>query len=303
MALTYRNIEQIQILAQFKSFAKASRHLHLSQPALSRSISNVEEQLGVRIFDRRHNNVTPTLFGKHILEKGIPILQELRLLQRDLHLLRDNQAGEIHIGCGPFPAEMFIGDALARFHSTYPKLDLHVTVDKTPQLLRSLRERSLDLFVADTRMILHEDDLEIVNLKQHQAFFCCSSNHHLSTIETVEVKDVLEYPLATMWLPTSVIATLHKIYGISSPELTDLPCSVIKCDNFSILLKIISSTNAIGISSEEIIDKFYHKERIKLLPITIPEFMTHYGIVSLKGCTQPPAIENLNRCIQKAADD
>lgn len=302
MILTYRHLEQIKALADFKSFAKASRYLHLSQPALSRSISTLEAQLEVKLFDRHHNNVSPTLFGKYILEKGILLLQEMKLLHRDLHLLRDNQAGEIHIGSGPFPAEIFIGDALAEFHSNYPKINIHMAVDMTPQLLRSLRERVLDLFVADTRMIMQEEDLEIVDLDQRQTYFCCNKNHPLFDKKRVGVKEILEYPLATMWLPKSVLTMLRKISEINFSEITDFPCGVIKCDNFSILFKIISSTNAVGISCEEVINKSYYKDGIKTLPIVLPEFITHYGIVSLKGCTQPPAIEFLNQCIIASAE-
>jgi DNA-binding transcriptional LysR family regulator len=301
MILTYRHLEQIQALAAFKSFARASRHLHLSQPALSRSIATLEAQLEVKLFDRHHNNISPTLFGKYILEKGVLLLQEMKLLHRDLRLLRDNQAGEIHIGSGPFPAEMFIGDALAEFHSTYPKLNIHVTVDMTPKLLRSLRERMLDLFVSDTRMIMQETDLEMVSLKQRQAYFCCRKDHPLTVMKGIGVEEVFEYPLATMWLPESVVAMLRKISGANLSEITDLPHGVIKCDNFGILLRIISATNAIGISCEEVISKSCYGGDIIFLPIRLPEFMTHYGIVSLKGCTRPPAMAFLNQCIVSSA--
>lgn len=303
MILTYRHLEQIQALARYKSFAKASRSLHLSQPALSRSISTLEDQLEVKLFDRHHNNVAPTLFGNYILDKGVLLLQEMKLLHRDLRLLRDNQAGEIHVGSGPFPAEMFIGDALAEFHSTYPYLNIHVTVDMTPQLLHALRERTLDLFVSDTRMIMQEADLEMVSLKQRQAYFCCNKNHPLSVLKGVGVKEVLDYPLATMWLPESVVAMLRNLSGANLSEITELPHGVIKCDNFGILLRIISTTNAIGISCEEVVNKSYYGGDIQFLPIRLPEFMTHYGIVSLKGCTQPPAMAFLNRCIVSSAGE
>lgn len=303
MITSYRHLEQIKTLAELKSFAKASRHLHLSQPALSRSILNLENQLGVKLFDRRHNNVTPTLFGKFLLERASGLLQEFKLLNRDLHLLRDNQAGEIHIGCGPFPAEMFIGDAVAEFHSTYPKLDIHITVDMTPKLVESLRKRALDVFVADTRMILEEDDLEITNLRQRRAYFCCKKDHPLTNKEKISLHDVLTYPLATMWLPTAVVSMLRNMSGINLSEITDWPCGVIKCDNFSILWNIVNATNALTISNAEIVNKSRFRDNFTFLPLILPEFVTHFGIVSLKNCTQPPAIEYLQQCVSEAAEN
>ena len=301
MVTNYRHLEQIKTLAALKSFAKASRQLNLSQPALSRSILNLEDQLGVKLFDRQHNNVTPTVFGKFLVDRGEYLLQELKLLNRDLHLLRDNQAGEIHLGCGPFPAEIFIGEAVAKFHSTYPKLDIHITVDMTPRLLTSLRERTLDVFVADTRMIL-EEDLEITHVKQKRAYFCCSQKHPLAKKKNISLQDILAYPLATMWLPPAVISMLNNIAGINLSDITDWPCGAIKCDNFSILLNIVNATNAITISTEAVINKSRFKDSFTFLPLILPEFVTHFGIVSLKNCTLPPAIEALHQCLKDAAE-
>lgn len=302
MDLTYRHIEQIKMLHQVKSFARASRLLNLSQPALSRSISNLEERLGVRLFDRKHNDVTPTLFGRYILDKGENLLQELKLLNRDLHLLRDNQIGEIHVGCGPFPAEMFIGQALATFHGRYPKLDLQVRVGMTPELLGLLRERSLDVFVADTRTIEQEKDLEIRLFPQIQTYFCCSKKHPLCKMNDLSVKDVCQYPLAVMWFPESIFLMLEKLSGIKMVASSELPCGIIRCDNFTILLDIIDSTDAVGIACPQVIDKSGHKDQIHFLPMRFPEFMTQYGAVSLKGHTPPPAIDFLTQCMEDAAE-
>lgn len=164
MTITLRHLEQIEALTKFKSFAKAASHLHISQPALSRSISVLEDHLGIKIFDRLPGNISLTVFGKRIIQKGNLVLQDMRVLQRDLNLLREIQTGEINIGCGPFTAETFIGEALAAFHVTYPNINVKVTVDMTPQLLPLLKSRTLDLFVAETRGILHEQNLDIIPL-------------------------------------------------------------------------------------------------------------------------------------------
>jgi DNA-binding transcriptional LysR family regulator len=74
MKTTFRRLRQIEVLAQRCNFAKAAKELHISQPALSRSISSPEEQLEVQLFDRSKREVVATMFGRHLLERGKPVL-------------------------------------------------------------------------------------------------------------------------------------------------------------------------------------------------------------------------------------
>lgn len=301
MTITLRHLQQIEVLAKLRSFAKASRHLGLSQPALSRSISTLEDQLEVKIFDRIHGNISLTVFGRHIIQKGSLVLQEMRVLQRDLNLLRETQAGEINIGCGPFPAQTFIGNALATFHSTHSNIDVNVTVDKTPRLLTLLRDRKLDLFVAETRVILDVQDLDIVSLEQQQGYFCCRTNHPLASLQTLHIQEILNFPIAVMWLPDDIILLLNELSGMRLSKMGDLAAGVIQCDNFEILSKIISTTDAIGIMTERVINRSYYREAITLLPLTLSGLKTHYSIVKNKRYSQPPAVELLHWNIIEAA--
>lgn len=302
MTITIRHLEQIEALTRFNSFAKAARHLHISQPALSRSISVLENQLGVKIFDRLPGNLLLTVFGQRILQKGNLILQDVRVLHRDLDLLREIQTGEINIGCGPFTAETFIGEALAAFHVTHPNINVQVTVDMTPQLLPLLKGRTLDLFVAETRDILTVQDLDITPLNQQQGHFCCRTGHPLSSKQTLTVREILNFPMAVMWLPDAFISLLNKTSGMSLSNMSDFPHGVIQCNNFKILFDIISSTDAIGITSQRVLDKTFHKNTITLLKQTLIDFQTHYGIVKNNRCSQPPAVDLLELNIIEAAE-
>lgn len=303
MILTYKHLEQIENIASLKSFAKASKKLHISQPALSRSISNLEAQLGVQLFDRRHNDVAPTSYGRYIVEKGGSLILGLKMLERDLGLLKENPAGGIQIGCSPIVAELFMGEALSRFNELYPLVDLHVTVGCTQDLLPKLRERSIDLMISDMRMLSREKDLEIIDMKQRQAYFCCNKDHPLLIDKSVGIKEILKYPFVVMELPKKVVEQMSKLTGEQLNDVTDLPTGVIKCDNFNILHSIISSTNAIGISIDGLIETSHFKHNLRLITsVKLDEFITSYGVITLKGYSQPPAIEVFSKCIVEAAD-
>ncbi|MCK5069613.1 MAG: LysR family transcriptional regulator [Desulfocapsa sp.] len=302
MDLTFRHLQQIQILAKRGNFAKAAQELHISQPALSRSLASLEKQLGMKLFDRSKREVVTTVFGEHLLQRGKPVLQEMQLLERDLHLLQSMEAGELVIGSGPFPAESLLGKAVARFSKTYPKVNVRIILDRTPNLLTRLHKRELDIFVADTRVISDTSDLDITPLPQQQGYFCCRHDHPLTQKEQLEMKDIFTYPLAVMWFPKVLLNALAKIAGLHINDITDLPCAVLQCDYLKVLFDIIGDSDATGLITRPLLNNNL-QQQLALLPLTIPVLTTHYGLVTLSRYSQPPVVQIFHDYLVEAEEE
>lgn len=290
MEITFRHLHQIQALVKNGSFAKAAQELNISQPALSRSISSLERQLEVQLFDRSKREVVPTLFGKHLLERGRPVLQEMVLMERDLNLLHDMESGELIIGSGPFPAEISIGKSVARFSRNHPKVNIRILIDRAPALLTRLRRRELDIFVADTRTIRDTSGLEIIPLPKQQGYFCCRPRHPLTRVKQLKMADIFSYPLAIMWFPKAILLSLARGANLQLNSFDDFPCAVLECDYLKVLFDIISNSDATGLITRHI-QNFPREQQLALLPLTVPELNTHYGMVSLSNYSQPPALK------------
>jgi len=294
MDITFRHLQQIKSLARLGSFAKTAQALNISQPALSRSISLLESRLGVQLFDRSNREVVPTLFGEHLLQRGQPVLQEMLMMERDLHLLQGMESGELVIGSGPLPAEISLGKAVARFNRNYPKVNVRIILDRTPNLLSRLRNRELDIFVADTRIIKDMSDLEITLLPQQQGHFCCRYGHPLTKKKQIKVKDIFSYPLAVMWFPRVLLSTLARTAGLQLNDVTDLPCAVLQCDYLKVLFDIISDSDATGLITRSLLNPTLQQQLV-LLPLSVPELNTHYGLVTLARYSQPPVVQMFQR--------
>lgn len=302
MDITFRHLQQIKILARQSNFAKAAQELNISQPALSRSISSLEKQLGVQLFDRSNRDVVCTIFGKHLLQRGKPVLQEMQLLKRDLHLLQSMESGELVIGSGPFPAEISLGRAVACFSKTYPKVNVRIILDRTPNLLTRLHRRELDIFVADTRVISDTSDLDITPLPQQQGYFCCRHSHPLTQKKQLEMKDIFTYPLAVMWFPKEILGKLARIAGLQINDMTDLPCAVLQCDYLKVLFDIIGDSDATGLTTRSLLNNNL-QQQLALLPLTIPELTTHYGLVTLSRYSQPPVVQIFHDYMVEAEEE
>ena len=291
MKITLRHLQLIEAIGDTQNFARAAQKLNISQPALSRAVSTLEEQLGCKLFDRSRKGVTPTVFGKFLLKRGGPILQDVSIVERDLNQLQGLESGEMVIGSGPLPAEVSLGKAVARFSRNYPKINVQIIVDRTPNLLTVLHNRELDLFVADTRMLKDKSELDITMLPQQQGYFCCRRGHPLTEKTDPTVKDVFSYPLATMWFPEALLNVLARSIGLQLDSIKDLPCAVLQCDYLKVLSDIVAESDAVGLITRPILNCSIHKQQLVLLPISTPELNSHYGLINLTRYSQSPVVQ------------
>jgi len=144
--LKLHELEVLLEVAQAGSMAKAAAQLALSEPAVSRSISDMENTLGVSLFDRSSKGVEPTRYGRALIKRGVAVFDELRQGIREIEAIKDPTMGEVHIGATSTIAEVgIVAAVIGQMSQKYPRINFHV-VEATPEwLFHKLRERSLDL--------------------------------------------------------------------------------------------------------------------------------------------------------------
>src|SRR5262249_21350651 len=134
-------------VAQHGSMAKAANELAVSHPVISRSISELEHALGVRLLERNPQGVELTEFGRAILNRSHAAFDELRKGVKDTDLLADPTAGEVRIGStGPLAAS-FVSSIVERLHRRYPRMAFHLATADAASLQRDLDERRFDVLI------------------------------------------------------------------------------------------------------------------------------------------------------------
>ena len=110
----------IVAVADRRSFIRAAEQVHLSQPALTRSIQAAEAELGLQLFDRGTQEVVPTPAGEFIVARARQLVFNSRCLERDVELYRSRELGDTAFGVGPFPAATFLAPLLAAMRREFP---------------------------------------------------------------------------------------------------------------------------------------------------------------------------------------
>src|SRR5262249_2577125 len=143
-----QDLHVLMTVMQAGSMGKAAQRLNISQPAISRSIAELEHALGVRLLDRHRQGIEPTEFGRALLDCGVAVFDDLRQGVKKIEFLADPVAGEVRIGSTLSLAASFVFAVIDRLSRRYPRIVFHVVPAWAETLHRELSERNVDLLIA-----------------------------------------------------------------------------------------------------------------------------------------------------------
>ena len=156
--LRLKDLHTLQTVAEVGSMAKASERLALSQPAISKAISDMEQTFGAPLLNRTSRGVELTQSGHLLVGRARIIFDEIRQGVSDIEQISDPTQGEVRIGTTE-PMTVVVSEIIGRLVRKYPRIRYHVLVSDTDTLGRELRERALDVLVTRWVSPLVADDL------------------------------------------------------------------------------------------------------------------------------------------------
>ncbi len=302
MPLELQQLRQVIALAEHRSFVRAAAALHISQPALSRSIQNLEQRFGSALFVRSSAGVVPTDLGRLYMERARDVLRLADELDREAVTRGTLGAARVAVGGGPYPAESFLGPAAARFVEQYPKVSVQLHARNWDELLRELRSRELDFFVAETSTLQREPELDIAPMPSaHSVHFFARAGHPLADLGTAKVEDIFAYPFVSpSRIPPRILDPMLAAHraGAAARKNT-LPFPSIQCNGLAPVKRIVASSDAISASILSCVAAELELGQLVLLG-TAPWLHLHYGIVSLKGRPWTQAAEKFREYVLEA---
>ena len=203
-----RRLTQLVALADQRNFARAAEKLHLSQPALTRSVQAAEAQFGMRLFDRGASAVTPTPAGEFVLERARRLVFDSRCLMRDAQLYRERALGDTAFGAGPFPAAMYLADLLVELRRDFPGVDLRVEIGNWHALAQRLRDEDIEFFIADTRELPPDVSLSVRPWRREHGGFYVRAGHPIAGRPALTLRQVWAHGVASVRLPMTVQTAL-----------------------------------------------------------------------------------------------
>jgi LysR family hydrogen peroxide-inducible transcriptional activator len=185
---TLTQLEYIVAVEKFRHFGKAAEACHVSQPSLSMQIQKVEEALGIVIFDRAKKPILPTEKGQRFIEQAKTLLRENQKLLQVAKQDNLEISGQFRLGVIPTLAPYLLPLFIQDFSKLYPKVQLNIDELKTDDIVRDLKEDSLDAAILATP--LHEKGLKEKHLFYEEFFLYVGTEHALSKRKKIKEEDL-----------------------------------------------------------------------------------------------------------------
>lgn len=181
-------------VAEHESFTHAAEAIALSQPALSRSISKLEAEIGQPLFDRQTRKVALTDAGKLLLNRARQILRMVDDLKTEI--CDDGKTGAVRIGAIPTIAPYFLPSRIHRFQKAFPQATVIVQEDTTANLISKLADGIVDVAIAASP--IEGKYLDVLPLFEEELLLVLSENHPLASRKTIYAADIESLPFVLL---------------------------------------------------------------------------------------------------------
>jgi LysR family transcriptional regulator, transcription activator of glutamate synthase operon len=191
------NIEQLEYIvevAKTGSLSVASQKLHVTQSAISQSITNLETELGVKIFRRSRLGAEPTTEGKSIIRRAYDVLDKIKELKEEAEIHTNLMSGELRLATVPGPMPFLI-KTLSTFKLNYPNIHIEISEKGTREIIEDIRQNKLDIGVISMKEDkVKEEKIEIEVLFRGKMKAAVSRNSPFALCESVTPQELKKQP-------------------------------------------------------------------------------------------------------------
>jgi DNA-binding transcriptional LysR family regulator len=282
--MTLVQLRHLLSLAHTGSFSQSAGLMFLTQPALSRSIRALEDELGQALFDRigRRSELTP--FGREAVERARELVLAAEDLRHSARLAGEGQGGVLRIGMGSGPGALLMTPLLLQMAQERPRLRLEIARAGIELLTQALRERQLDALVVDVRSLRPAPDLLTQQVHEMKGAFMVRRGHPLARRRSVLNFDaLLQYPMASTPLSDEVANALVAQYG---PQAHPRLCVTLQCEEIPSLVDAARHSDTVLLAVRGAAPDLV---ALKLEPAM--GATARFGMVTLKRRTPPPALK------------
>ncbi len=180
-------------VAKNNSFSKAAKALYMTQPAVSQAVSQLEGELGIRLFTRVQRGVTLTKEGELLFEYANSAINLINVGEKKLAETKNLMFGELKIGVGDTISRYYLLPYLEKFHNQYPNIRLNIINRTTIELCILLKSGKIDIAICN--LPIEDSSIEVKELMAIHDIFVCGNKYRDILSTPMELRELIKLPL------------------------------------------------------------------------------------------------------------
>jgi len=189
-----RRLQVFHTVARLLSFTKAAETLHMTQPAVTFQVRQLEEHFNTRLFDRTHNRISLTEAGGYVYEYADRIFELYQEMENSIREMTGEIRGALTIGASTTIAEYMLPTLLGDFKAKYPDVEIHLKVSNTEGIVSMVENNTIDLGVVEAPVTNKNLVVEVCRMDQLVAILPPKHPVSSSGVTAVSLRDLVGYP-------------------------------------------------------------------------------------------------------------
>ena len=295
-----RQLHLVVALDDLRHLGRVASRLHVSQPAVSLALAELEKGLGFKLFERTSKGVVPNSYGECLIHHARAVLTRLEQAHDELQALQSGTAGKVTVGALPAMTPALLPRALAALKQAAPQTRVVVHEGSMDALLPELRRGAIDLIVGRLTQPRGSEDLGQEVLYAGNNVIVVGRHHPLARRETMEWAELQPYP----WVLPPVgslsrepLENALRHHGITPPE------DAIETLSVHAITGYLQLSVALGLLAEPVAQHYVRLGWLARLPLSLPDPLLPIGMSWNRHKAQAPALQTFMGCLRQAAGE
>lgn len=290
-----RQLRHFVTVVDTGNLSRAAQRVAISQPALTRSIKNLEELMGVELLERKPRGVAPTEAGLALYHHARAVLNACNRLTRDVRELRRGVTGTVHLGIAPMFATHVVDDVIVALAQSQPGLGVVVSEGYFEDLVRELVDGRIDVIFCNFPLVTVAPDLVQEPLLTIVASIVASPRHRLARRREVGPRDLVEerWVIADQPHSRDAFEQFFAVDGLPSPR------EVVRTDSLALMRALVASGAFLATLPEHVVAAELASGQLRRLPVSGGSLERRAGLIYREGAGSRPAVERLREEIRR----
>jgi DNA-binding transcriptional LysR family regulator len=286
--LRYRHLQLLDILGRTRNMRITAEQMHITQPAATKILGDIESMLGAPLFERLPREMRPTELGLLSLRYAHTALGDLGRFMSEFTTLKNGGYGHITVGAISASASQLVTAGIGEIRRQRPQLVVKLFELSSDQLAIWLDEKKLDVMVGRLTEPRHQALFDFEALSAEPVCVVAGCHHPLLKKRKLELADLAEWP----WILYPQATAIRQLFEETfSAAAIPVPVGMVELTSIFSALELLQCTDMISLQPQAAVAKYVKNGLLGLLPVPIRRVMTSYGIVTRKHETPAQPVQ------------
>ena len=303
--LNLKHLRLISAIAQYGQLSVAADSLHMTQPAASRLLAEIEQNVSAKLFERYAQGMRSTLIGQALVKRANHILIEMHSLTQEVEALKGGDLGVTRVAAVTGAAVGYMVPAIHKLKQQSPQADIHINVAPSAQLVQELLLGAYDFILARIPEGFDSRDFAISPARVETVQLMVRKDHPLVqpldgnrlAAEIINLADLQDYP----WVMQAHGAPVRDAVENAFIEArADIPKNITNTSSLLVMMALLASSDSISAVATEVADLLIEQPigaSLARLTIAQPITVTPYYLITNKGHQLSPLAERLQELV------